>query len=99
MKAEIGNLVLGLQNIGIDRAENLNAIGFVYAGDLIASSLSIEDIWKMLYCLYPTVDLQDIYAIEVARFGLRIKELPKERKGQFRAFVESVKELPMGQYL
>ncbi len=83
--------VIGLPNIGPDRGKKLESIGIVYSSDLIESPLSTETIWEKLYSIYPSVDLQDIYAIEGARRKHKMKDLPKERKRELRMFVEHFK--------
>lgn len=84
-------MILGLPNIGPNRAEKLQTIGYVYSSDLKSSTCSTESIWEALYAAYPSVDLQDIYAIEGARNDQPMQKISKERKKELRAFVESIK--------
>ena len=69
-----------LPNIGISLAEKLKAVGIPTSSAL--KEEETEAIWDKLYTLYPTVSIYEIYAIDGAKKGIKMKELDRARKSE-----------------
>ena len=75
-----------LPNIGISLAEKLKAVGFATSSTL--KEETTETIWDKLYASYPTVSIYDIYAIDGAKKGVKMKELDQARKSELTIYVK-----------
>ena len=69
-----------LPNIGVSLAEKLKAVGIPTSSAL--KEEETEAIWDKLYASYPTVSIYEIYAIDGAKKGIKMKELDRARKSE-----------------
>lgn len=69
-----------LPNIGVSLAEKLKAVGIPTSSAL--KEETTEEIWDKLYASYPTVSIYEIYAIDGAKKGIKMKELDRARKSE-----------------
>ena len=69
-----------LPNIGVSLAEKLKTVGIPTSSAL--KEEETEAIWDKLYASYPTVSIYEIYAIEGAKKGIKMKELDRARKSE-----------------
>ena len=67
-----------LPNIGVSLAEKLKAVGIPTSSAL--KEEETEAIWDKLYASYPSVSIYEIYAIDGAKKGIKMKELDRARK-------------------
>ena len=74
-----------LPNIGVSLAEKLKAVGIPTSSAL--KEEATETIWDQLYDLYPTVGIYEIYAIDGAKKGIKMKELDRARKSELTLYV------------
>lgn len=74
-----------LPNIGTSLAEKLKAVGIATSSAL--KEQTTETIWNKLYISYPTVGIYEIYAIEGAKNGIKMKELDKAKKSELTVYV------------
>ena len=74
-----------LPNIGVGLAEKLKGIGVATSSALKEEAAEI--IWDRLYDSYPAVGIYEIYAIEGAKTGIKMKELDKARKVELTDYV------------
>ena len=74
-----------LPNIGTSLAEKLKAVGIATSSAL--KEQTTETIWDKLYISYPTVGIYEIYAIEGAKNGIKMKELDKAKKSELTVYV------------
>ena len=69
-----------LPNIGVSLAEKLKAVGIPTSSAL--KEEETEAIWDKLYASYPSVSIYEIYAIDGAKKGIKMKELDRARKSE-----------------
>ena len=69
-----------LPNIGVSLAEKLKTVGIPTSSAL--KEEETEAIWDKLYASYPTVSIYEIYAIDGAKKGIKMKELDRARKSE-----------------
>ncbi len=69
-----------LPNIGVSLAEKLKAVGIPTSSAL--KEEATEEIWDKLYASYPAVSIYEIYAIDGAKKGIKMKELDRARKSE-----------------
>ena len=74
-----------LPNIGTSLAEKLKAVGIETSSAL--KEQTTEIIWDKLYISYPTVGIYEIYAIDGAKKGTKMKELDRARKSELTVYV------------
>ena len=74
-----------LPNIGTSLAEKLKAVGIETSSAL--KEQTTETIWDKLYISYPTVGIYEIYAIDGAKKGTKMKELDRARKSELTVYV------------
>lgn len=74
-----------LPNIGVGLADKLNGIGITTSSAL--KEETAETTWEKLYAAYPSVGIYEIYAIEGAKLGIKMKELDKTRKSELTIYV------------
>ena len=69
-----------LPNVGVSLAEKLKAVGIPTSSAL--KEEATEEIWDKLYASYPAVSIYEIYAIDGAKKGIKMKELDRARKSE-----------------
>ena len=74
-----------LPNIGTSLAEKLKAVGIETSSAL--KEQTTETIWDKLYISYPAVGIYEIYAIDGAKKGIKMKELDRARKSELTVYV------------
>ena len=74
-----------LPNIGVSLAEKLKAVGVTTSSAL--KEEATEEIWDKLYASYPSVSIYEIYAIDGAKKGIKMKELDRARKSELTIYV------------
>lgn len=74
-----------LPNIGVSLAEKLKAVGISTSSAL--KEEETEAIWDKLYASYPSVSIYEIYAIDGAKKGIKMKELDRARKSELTIYV------------
>lgn len=74
-----------LPNIGVSLAEKLKAVGIPTSSAL--KEEATEEIWDKLYASYPAVSIYEIYAIDGAKKGIKMKELDRARKSELTIYV------------
>lgn len=83
-----------LQNIGPSLAEKLKKSGITTSSAL--KDETTEKVWDKLYAHYSYVGCVEIYAIEGAKGGIKVKDIDEKRKADLKAYVTLRKghELP-----
>ena len=77
--------LINLPYIGTSLAEKLKAVGIETSSAL--KEQTTEIIWDKLYISYPTVGIYEIYAIDGAKKGTKMKELDRARKSELTVYV------------
>lgn len=78
-----------LPNIGVSLAEKLKSIGIATSSTLKGETS--EAIWDRLYDAFPSVGIYEMYAIEGAKIGIKMKELDGTKKAQISDYVNKRK--------